>query len=292
MLSSTTRLLKGNIRVSELRFYTDPAHHPFQVGNGPKGALLIHGFAGTPGELRGLADHLVSSGFTAEAILLPGFGPDIINLPRVNRTHWLATAEESWTRIRHNHRPTILVGHSMGSSLAMHLAATRPPDLLVLVAPFWRFHTFLGSLLPVAKYLIRNVGPIGNINFQNRQVRHELQRMLPDADLDDPQVLEMLRRRLRLPVASLEELRQVGAAAYRLAPRIKGHVLIIQGRSDLAVAVEDTRRLLRRFCGPITYHEIEADHRVIRGESPDFPLLAEIIMTTIQRELGPKYQGG
>ncbi|MBI3941687.1 MAG: alpha/beta fold hydrolase [Chloroflexi bacterium] len=270
----------------DLHFYADPVHQPFQVGIGLHGALLIHGFAGTPGEMRCLADHLATNGFTAEGILLPGFGPDIMNLAQVNRTHWLATVEEGWIRTRYNHRFTVLVGHSMGSSLAMHLAATRPPDLLILVAPFWRFHTFLGTLLPVAKYLVRNLGPVGSANFQNPRVRSELRRMLPDADLDDPQVLETLRRQMRLPVASLEELRQVGLAAYRLAPQIKSHVLIIQGRSDVAVAVEDTRLLLRRFSGPLTYHEIDADHTVIRGESPDFPLLAEIVMTTINRELG------
>ena len=38
-------------------FYTDPEHQPFLYDAGPSRALLIHGFLGSPRELRPLAQY-------------------------------------------------------------------------------------------------------------------------------------------------------------------------------------------------------------------------------------------
>ena len=35
---------------------------PFRLGSGERGALLIHGFCGTPPEVRGLGEHLAANG--------------------------------------------------------------------------------------------------------------------------------------------------------------------------------------------------------------------------------------
>ena len=43
-------------------------------------AVLVHGFGGTPAEMRGLAEALHRQGWTTEVPLLPGFGSDIATL--------------------------------------------------------------------------------------------------------------------------------------------------------------------------------------------------------------------
>jgi pimeloyl-ACP methyl ester carboxylesterase len=49
-------------------------HQPFAEGDGPATAVLVHGFPGTPAEVRPLAAALVAVGWRVRAPLLPGFG--------------------------------------------------------------------------------------------------------------------------------------------------------------------------------------------------------------------------
>jgi len=71
---------------NELNPFSDPSHRPFflstnhQPSNSRPGALLIHGFPGTPAEMRPLGTWLHDQGWAAKGILLPGFGPDIFSL--------------------------------------------------------------------------------------------------------------------------------------------------------------------------------------------------------------------
>src|SRR5918998_5806379 len=122
-------------------FYTDPEHQPFFIDAGTSRALLIHGFLGSPRELRPLAQELADAGVTARGVLLPGFGPDIARLKNVQVEEWLATARAAWEEIREGASHTTLIGFSMGGAVALQLAAEAglAPDQLILLAPHWKF---------------------------------------------------------------------------------------------------------------------------------------------------------
>ena len=74
-------------------FFTGEAHQSFDLHAGPVGALLIHGFMGSPKEMRPLAHALVEAGVSARGVQLPGFGPDRARLEtvRVGYTRRLTT---------------------------------------------------------------------------------------------------------------------------------------------------------------------------------------------------------
>ena len=93
---------------------------------GAPGALLIHGFMGTPAEMRPLGEALAAAGYTARAILLPGFGPDVPNLGQMTKGDWLGAASAAWEEMRAVHSPAMLLGFSMGAAIALHLVAARP----------------------------------------------------------------------------------------------------------------------------------------------------------------------
>ena len=58
-----------------LKAYQAPEHQPFLWrGHHTAAALLIHGFPGTPAEMRPAAQALHSAGLTVQGLLLPGFG--------------------------------------------------------------------------------------------------------------------------------------------------------------------------------------------------------------------------
>src|SRR5689334_24796598 len=51
-----------------------PGAEPFRFGAGSTGALLLHGFTGSPASLRPLGESLGAAGVTAVGPLLPGHG--------------------------------------------------------------------------------------------------------------------------------------------------------------------------------------------------------------------------
>ena len=54
-----------------------PGAEPTTYEGGPVGVLVLHGFTGNPGSMRGVAEALVDAGFTVDLPLLPGHGTKV-----------------------------------------------------------------------------------------------------------------------------------------------------------------------------------------------------------------------
>ena len=144
--------------------YAHPDHREFNYGDGPARALLIHGFLGSPRDMRPLAEALAAAGVATRGVLLPGFGPDTARLSRVRAEEWLDAARTAWNDLRRGAERTTLVGFSMGGAIALKLAAEAglAPDHLVLLAPHWKFADRRTVFLPVGRHFIRQVKPFGD----------------------------------------------------------------------------------------------------------------------------------
>src|SRR5687768_10527242 len=84
-------------------------------------ALLIHGFMGTPKEMRPLGQVLADAGMTAHGILLPGFGDAVGSLGETKRTAWVEAANAAWDGLTARYARTVLIGFSMGGAVALHV---------------------------------------------------------------------------------------------------------------------------------------------------------------------------
>lgn len=261
--------------------FPDPSHQPFVLGHGRVPALLIHGFMGTPAEMRPLAHALTAADHTAHGLLLPGFGQDLPRLGQVGRQDWLDTASTAWEEVRQTSDTAVLIGYSMGAAIAIHLAVQNPPDVLVLLAPFWRLNNWLANLLPIVKYLKPTLSPFDMGDISDPNMRAQIQKMLPEADLDDPEVIEVLKREATLPTAVLDEIRIMGANAYKLAPQISCPTLIIQGTQDDTVDLTLTRQLLQKIKTPISYHEIADGHEFPKHNEPFKQLVVDYLARTV-----------
>lgn len=246
-----------------VQFFGGPEHQPFTLGDGAPGALLIHGFMGTPAEMRPLGEALAAAGYTTRAILLPGFGPDVPNLGQTTKADWLRAASAAWEGLRAAHSRVALIGFSMGAAIALHLAATQPPDALVLIAPFWRFGGWQGQAVAVARHFVRSITPFEKADFANPAVRKQLAAIAPDLDLDDPATQQFLREQVRLPTSVLDDVRTLGRDAHKIAPRIMAPTLVVQGESDDTVTPEATRDLVERLGSRPRYLEAPGTHQLI-----------------------------
>ena len=144
--------------------------------------------------MRPLGEHLAQMGIDVHCILLPGFGAGIDRLATVRRAEWLATATRALDEICGQYNRTILLGYSMGGAVAIHLASSRAPERLILLAPFIRIADRRALTLPVLQYVMKAFKPYENADFNSPQVRWDFQHIDPDLDLSDPAMQERLRR--------------------------------------------------------------------------------------------------
>ncbi len=110
-----------------------PGAEPFSAAGSPEGALLVHGFGGSPLSMRRVARRLAARGFTVEAPLLPGHGTAVEDLVPLGWGEWSSAVESAYARIRDRCPRVAVVGHSMGGTLACWLAE-RHPDVRGLAA--------------------------------------------------------------------------------------------------------------------------------------------------------------
>ena len=263
----------------ELQPYADPMHQPFDIGDGPASALLIHGFPGTPAEMRSIGQMLGENGWRAQGILLPGFGEDIVNLERRGIKDWLDEAESAWLDLRLTSQQTILIGYSMGAAVALNLISAHPPDLLILIAPFWRLPGFLPRLAPVAKHFIPNFYPFKNADFSDPNLREQFNLIIPGIDLDDSEVQDAIRTEFRLSVRVIDEILKLGKKAYEHANQVKTPTLVIQGNKDLLVLPSETSKLVDRIgTTMVDYYELDGGHDLIQDGSLNRTRVNDLIL--------------
>jgi len=204
---------------------------PWWVGEGRRGALLIHGFAGTPPELRLLGEELARAGWRCHGPVLAGHGTTPEDLARTRWQDWVASARAALAKLRSECDEVVVAGQSAGGTLALHLAATDPGIAAVacLATPVWLSGWQL-RLLPVARHVVRWDRPHG------------------DVDLYRLEGMEELWSYGRRSTGSIHELARLCARVREELASIRAPVLIFHGERDRVIdpanAAEIERRLL------------------------------------------------
>jgi carboxylesterase len=100
-----------------------PGAEPFSAPGGPHGALVLHGFTGSPQSMRGLAEALAAAGFAVDLPLLPGHGTSIQDMLTTTWDDWSAAAEAAYEKLAAGCDKVVVVGLSMGGTLTAWLAS-------------------------------------------------------------------------------------------------------------------------------------------------------------------------
>jgi carboxylesterase len=100
-----------------------------------KAALLIHGFADTPYDMRPVGEYLSANGIACYSPLLAGHGTSAKDMAETRWPDWVASAEDAYLELSSQYNKVYLVGFSMGGDIAIHLAAKYDTAGIVLLAP-------------------------------------------------------------------------------------------------------------------------------------------------------------
>jgi len=279
------------------RYFQTPEHYPFHMeGENGGAALLVHGFPGSPAEMRPLGQVLQQNGWTVEGILLPGFGPQIETLFEQKMEDWLEAVLIALRRLKASHRKVLAVGFSMGAALvmqaavqaavqaAMQAAAQEAVDGAVLLAPYWKLSGPAWNLLPLVRWLFPTIHPfkLVRLDLGDPEFRRGMLQFMPELDLDDLAARQKILQEMRqfiLPTAILVEVRRTGLNAGDCARRLSYPTLVLQGLQDPLVQPQLTRQLLTRLPGNISYQEFEAAHDLPRPDRPAWPQVAQAVTT-------------
>jgi carboxylesterase len=141
-----------------------PGAEPFFHAGSNTGALLCHGFTGTPASLRPWADYLAAAGLSVSLPRLPGHGTTWQDMAHTRWEDWYAELDRAYEELRGHADEVFLMGLSMGACLALRMAELRGDQVagLVLVNPSLAADTKLFLLAPVLKLVVPSLKAIGN----------------------------------------------------------------------------------------------------------------------------------
>jgi len=225
---------------------------PFDlVGDGSAGVVVIHGFTGTPFEVRYLGDQLARAGFAVRGVLLPGHGTTIDDLDRTTWRDWAEHVERAIDAMRLRYRNVAVVGQSLGGLLALHAAAHRPDIACVatLAAPLWLagLSARVAKLVRAGKMPLRSIPKLGGSDVRDKRAKAAN----PCYDA--------------IPIKALAELLEFMDVVPGELARIAQPVLVLHARQDhtapaaCAVRIAEETRATRLRILPRSYHLIAVD---------------------------------
>jgi carboxylesterase len=222
-----------------------PGAEPYSAAGGPNGALVLHGFTGSPHSMRGLAEAFAAAGYTVELPRLPGHGTSIADMQTTSWDDWSATVHSAYRDLASRCDQVVVAGLSMGGTLTLWLALQEPGVAgLVLVNPAVgtdetaAVATQLHGALEAGMEIIPGVG----------------------GDIADPDATEIAYS--EVPVACLISLFE---AAGEVTPRlgeIVAPVLLMHSLQDHVVAPEASAAIEAGVGGPLELVELERSFHV------------------------------
>jgi carboxylesterase len=207
---------------------------PFFIQRGPIGALLIHGFTGTPKEMRPLGDALAAAGLTVLGVRLPQHGTASQDMAHAHWRDWYAAVLDGWHLLRGQCETVFVMGLSMGGALALLLSAEQPvAGVVTLSTPGLLFHdqmpwlTRFASLVSLFRpHIVKGPSHTTDPDMRARRVAYDV-----------------------FPVRGLPHFRAVLRQAHAALPRLTAPALLVHSRGDYTIPPENMPHIFGRLGG-------------------------------------------
>lgn len=199
---------------------------PIYIENGPVACLLIHGFAGSPAEIRPLIEGLSAQGITVSAPVLPGHGTSPEDLRQTRSRHWVRAAETELAALQERFGRVHVVGFSMGGLIALYLAAHHSVASVTTLAAPVKLNDWRQILVPLAKYLM----PYYESKIRNPEIAAQLESNYE-----------------RMPTSAIHSLLRLARRVRRDLPRVTAPVQAMQGDRDKWIASESAAYIMEHI---------------------------------------------
>jgi len=222
----------------------------FDLGEGPVAVLCLHGFTGTPYEMRPLGEALAVAGFRARGPLLPGHAGTVDELGRVLYTDWLGAARSVFDALAAEHEHVCVVGLSMGALLTLAVCSERPVAAAAVIGAPLSLRFPIPLLVPILKPFLRSVPKKDG------------------SDIRDPLARARHPSMSRMPLAGIHELVRLQRYVRARLDRVEAPLLVAYGRHDQTADPREAQRICRavssRSCDVLMLedsgHVVTVDH--------------------------------
>lgn len=207
------RILEG---AEEFRLDAGSARRAGEADKGRVGALLVHGFTGSPQGLRALGEYLAERGVAVLGPRLPGHGTTWQDLNRRKAQEWADAVELGFHEIAAERDEVFIVALSFGAALAFELAARYPDEVsgIVTIAGLVFTKDPRRFAAPVIRRLVASLPGVGN-------------------DIADPEGREIAYD--RLPTSAAHEMLRFIKRANLGLPAIRCPLLVMHSKNDHTV---------------------------------------------------------
>ena len=215
------------------------------IGTGTSGVLVVHGFTGSPGSMRGLAEACAAAGFHVELPQLKGHGTAVADMLRTRWSDWSADAEAAYQILRQRCDKVVVIGLSMGGALTLWLAA-RHPELAGIVCINPAAQPLPDEMMAGIESLIKDgVEAIPAIG----------------SDIADPSTKEISYD--ATPVSALHSLLVDGVSVVaKQYPSIKLPMLLLNSVTDHVVDPKQSDYLVEHYGGTVERVMLERSYHV------------------------------
>jgi carboxylesterase len=238
-----------------------PGAEPLSHEGSDVGVLVLHGFTGSPQTMRPVADALVAEGFSVELPRLPGHGTDVEEMKQTVFADYAATVEQAYAALAGRTEAVVVVGLSMGGTLAAGLVA-RHPEIAGVVL----INAAVAPIDPAMVAMVDDMIAAGETEAPG-----------VGSDIADPDAKEDA-----YPGSPLVPLKSLGEAIIALQdelPKITCPVLIMTSTDDHVVEPVASDHLAEVVSGPVeritlerSYHvaTLDYDKQLIIDRTTDF----------------------
>lgn len=198
---------------------------PFFMQGGETGCVLVHGFTGSPKEMRLMGSALNQEGLTVIGVRLAGHATSPEDLIRVRRNDWLASVEDGYHYLDGFCKNIFLAGLSLGGVLSL-ISASRldVAGVIAMSAPHelpqdWRLN-FAKPLSTLVPWIDKG-----------------------KSDLRDQKIAQGHVHYPAYPTRGIAEVHALTKDLHAALPKITKPVLLIYSRADQTVPVSHAEKI-------------------------------------------------
>lgn len=227
---------------------------PFLFESGDIGCLLVHGFAGSPMEMKYLGEYLASKGITTHGVRLAGHATSPRDLERTKWDQWYVSVVEGYGKLKKiGMKKIFIAGLSLGGLLTLYFAENnKDVDGIITMSSPAAMDEMQFKLMPVVDFFVDNVN-LKALRLEKKEFD------LPHIQYDT------------LPMPAIRELIKFSMIVEKNLSKVTAPILVVHSQKDKTIPFHEAIEIATKVNSKIRFLYIlrESDHVVTLDKERD-----------------------